>query len=129
MRPTMAGAAPSAKPAPFYRWVDYLDTSVLLAENAICVVVVGVMVLAAVPAVGNIVAQLLGTQLGAWAQRLDDVLLNGTIWAAFLGASFATRGRRHLAIDALGRLLPDRARRAGVAISATFGDLVAFALA
>ena len=49
----------------------------------------------------------------------SDVLMNGTIWAAFLGASFATRGRKHLAIDALGRLLPDRARRVMVAVGSS----------
>ncbi|MBK6535332.1 MAG: TRAP transporter small permease [Deltaproteobacteria bacterium] len=59
----------------------------------------------------------------------SDVLLHGTIWAAFLGASFATRGRRHLAIDALSRLLPDRGRRLVVGVSATMGAFVAFALA
>ncbi|MBI5517182.1 MAG: TRAP transporter large permease subunit [Deltaproteobacteria bacterium] len=59
----------------------------------------------------------------------SDVLLHGTIWAAFLGASFATRGRRHLAIDAVSRLLPDRGRRAVVALSSTLGAFVALCLA
>jgi tripartite ATP-independent transporter DctM subunit len=62
-------------------------------------------------------------------QTAGDVLLYWTIWAAFLGASFATRERRHLAIDALGRLLPDRVRRGVVAVAATFGAIVAFSLA
>jgi len=64
-----------------------------------------------------------------WLHSASDILLHGTIWAAFLGASFATRGRRHLAIDALGRLLPDRARRVVVAIASTLGAVVAFLLA
>jgi C4-dicarboxylate transporter, DctM subunit len=58
-----------------------------------------------------------------------EVLMHGTIWAAFLGASFATRGRKHLAIDALSRMLPDRGRRALVGISATLGAFVASTLA
>ncbi|MEI8256957.1 MAG: TRAP transporter large permease subunit, partial [Deltaproteobacteria bacterium] len=58
-----------------------------------------------------------------------EILQHGTLWAAFLGASFATRGRKHLAIDALGRLLPDRGRRAVVGIATTLGAVVAFAFA
>src|SRR5262245_34859303 len=121
----MAGAAPTAKPARFLRPLDILDRGILLAETSLCLVVVGVMVLFAVAAS---LAELFGIQ-NAVLQSAGDVLLHGTIWAAFLGASFATRERRHLAIDALGRLLPDRVRRAVVAVAATFGAIVAFSLA
>jgi TRAP-type C4-dicarboxylate transport system permease small subunit len=121
----MAGAAPTAKPAAFLRPLDILDRGILLAETSLCLVVVGIMVLFAVAASG---AELFGVQ-STVLQSASDVLLHGSIWAAFLGASFATRGRRHLAIDALGRFLPDRIRRAVVAVAATFGAIVAFALA
>jgi len=121
----MAGAAPTAKPARFLRPLDVLDRGILLAETSLCLVVVGIMVLFAVVASA---AELFGIQ-SAFLQSTSDVLLHGTIWAAFLGASFATRERRHLSIDALRRLLPDRVRRAVVAVSATFGAVVAFALA
>jgi tripartite ATP-independent transporter DctM subunit len=121
----MAGAAPTAKPARFLRPLDVVDRGVLLAETSLCFVVVGVMVLFAVAASA---AELFGIQ-NALLQSASDVLLHGTIWAAFLGASFATRERRHLAIDAFGRLLPDRVRRAVVATASTFGAIVAFALA
>jgi C4-dicarboxylate transporter DctM subunit len=192
----MAGAAPTAKPAPFLRPLDRLDRGVLLAESALSLVIVVFMLFAAVsesafrviqnwhlgariglcaalwlllvglklsgaptepaPAEG-LVKRLLGRDLprraavnqaiamfapaaivlGAateWLMRAvlpiaSDVLLHGTIWAAFLGASFATRGRKHLAIDALSRLLPDRGRRLVVGVSATMGAFVAFALA
>ncbi|MDP3214310.1 MAG: TRAP transporter large permease subunit [Deltaproteobacteria bacterium] len=192
----MAGAAPTAKPAPFLRPLDRLDRGVLLAESALSLVIVVFMLFAAVsesafrviqnwhlvariglcaalwlmlvglklsgaptepaPAEG-LVKRLLGKDLprraavnqaiamfapaaivlGAateWLMRAvlpiaSDVLLHGTIWAAFLGASFATRGRKHLAIDALSRLLPDRGRRIVVGVSATMGAFVAFALA
>jgi C4-dicarboxylate transporter DctM subunit len=67
--------------------------------------------------------------VGAVLPVAGEVLMHGTIWAAFLGASFATRGRKHLAIDALSRMLPDRGRRALVGVSATLGAFVAFALA
>ncbi|MCX7809108.1 MAG: TRAP transporter large permease subunit, partial [Deltaproteobacteria bacterium] len=55
--------------------------------------------------------------------------MHGTICAAFLGASYATRWRKHLAIDALGRLLPERGRRVLIGISSAIGAIVAFALA
>lgn len=192
----MAGAAPTAKPAPFLRPLDRLDRGVLLAESSLSLVIVVFMLFAAVsesafrviqnwptlarvglcagiwlllvglklsgaptepaPAEGLIKRYLgkdlprraavnqavmmfvpVALALGAVTERLmravlpiaSDVLLHGTIWAAFLGASFATRGRKHLAIDALSRLLPDRGRRLVVGVSATMGAFVAFALA
>src|SRR5688500_1584638 len=121
----MAGAAPTAKPAPFLRPLDILDRGILLAESTLCVVVVALMVLIAVL---ESTAGLFGLQY-TWLRSASDVLLYGTIWAAFLGASFATRGRRHLAIDALGRLLPDRVRRVVVAVASTFGSVISAALA
>src|SRR6187399_1798295 len=121
----MAGAAPTAKPAPFLRPLDVLDRGILLAEASLSLVVVGVMVLVAI-------IESTATLFHISHPALDsasDVLMHGTIWAALLGASYATRERRHLAIDALGRLLPDRTRRVVVAIAATFGAVVAFTLA
>jgi C4-dicarboxylate transporter DctM subunit len=192
----MAGAAPTAKPAPFLRPLDRLDRGVLLAESSLSFVIVVFMLFAAVsesafrviqnwPALARIglcsaiwlllvglklsgaptepapaealLERFLGKRLprraavtqavlffvpvalalGVVTEQLmravlpfaSDVLLHGTIWAAFLGASFATRGRKHLAIDALSRLLPDRGRRLIVGVSATMGAFVAFALA
>ena len=121
----MAGAAPTAKPAPFLRGFDIVDRGLLLAESSLSVVIVVVMVLMAV---ADSVGGVLGLQ-HPLLQSASDVLMHGTIWAAFLGASFATRSRKHLAIDALGRLLPDRARRVVVAVAATLGAVVALALA
>jgi tripartite ATP-independent transporter DctM subunit len=121
----MAGAAPTARPAPFFRPLDVLDRGVLLAEASLSLVVVAVMVLVAAL---DSMAALLHLQI-AWLHAAPDVLMHGCIWAALLGASYATRERRHLAIDALGRLLPDRSRRVVVAIAATFGAVVAFTLA
>lgn len=121
----MAGAAPTARPAPFLRPLEVLDRGILLAEVSLSLVLVGLMVLVAVV---DSIAALLGFH-HPWLRFSSDVLLHGTIWAAFLGASFATRGRRHLAIDALGRLLPDRSRRVVVAVASTLGAVVAFVLA
>ena len=199
----MAGAAPTAKPAPFLKPLDLLDRGVLLAESALSLVIVVLMLFAAVSdssikliqnlplvvragAIGGLWLLLFGLKLAGpasgvsrpgveeeslaqvtlrrlfkrevprekaattavlyalplaavlgfateWAMRAvqpaaSDVLMHGTIWAAFLGASFATRGRKHLAIDALSRMLPDRGRRFLVGVSASLGAFVAMAL-
>jgi len=121
----MAGAAPTARPAPFLRSLDIIDRGVLLAEVSLSLVLVGAMVLVAFV---DSVAALVGLQHPMF-RSASDVLLHGTVWAAFLGASFATRERRHLAIDALGRLLPDRMRRVSIAVASTFGAVVALFLA
>jgi tripartite ATP-independent transporter DctM subunit len=121
----MAGAAPTGRPAPFLKPLDLLDRGVLLAESALSLVIVMIMVFAAV---AESIAGLAGYR-SEILDRASDVLMHGTIWAAFLGASFATRGRKHLAIDAIGRLLPDRIRRAVVAVAATLGAAVAMSLA
>jgi len=121
----MAGAAPTARPAPFFRPLDVLDRGILLAEASLSLVVVAVMVLIAAL---DSAAALLHLSI-TWLHIAPDVLMHGCIWAALLGASYATRERRHLAIDALGRLLPDRTRRVVVAVAATFGAVVAFTLA
>lgn len=119
----MAGA-PTANPAPFLKPLDLLDRGILLAESSLSVVIVLVMV---VFGVADGVGSMLQIQ-HPLLRMAGDVLMHGTIWAAFLGASFATRGRKHLAIDALGRLLPDRGRRIVVAMSSTFGSVVSAAL-
>ena len=129
----MAGAAPTAKPAPFLKPLDTLDRGLLLAESALSLVIVMVMVLVAVADALTQIAGRFSPAIQAMMQpltsRSGDILQHGTLWAAFLGASFATRGRKHLAIDALGRLLPDRGRRAVVGIASTLGATVAFVLA
>jgi tripartite ATP-independent transporter DctM subunit len=138
----MAGAAPSAKPAPFLKPIDTIDRGVLLAESALSLVVVVSMV---AMAVGESAKGLLVMALTKWAspalvdafgqktanfsRYASDFLMHGTLWAAFLGASFATRGRRHLAIDVLGRLLPERGRHFIAAVANTLGAVIAFVLA
>jgi len=41
----------------------------------------------------------------AWA---DTFMQKATLWLAFVGASLATHGEKHIAIDVLGRILPKR---------------------
>ncbi|MDP3276470.1 MAG: TRAP transporter large permease subunit [Deltaproteobacteria bacterium] len=138
----MAGAAPGSKPAPFLKSLDFIDRSVLLAESALSVIVVLAMVFMAV---GESATRLIALALtrfstpetvtsflsrtGPFARVAGDFLMHGTLWAAFLGASFATRGRKHLAIDVIGRLLPPRAKHALAAIASSLGAVVAFTLA
>jgi TRAP-type C4-dicarboxylate transport system permease small subunit len=58
------------------------------------------------------------TQLGAsWANTAleelgfaDFILSKGTLWLAFLGASLAVRGDKHIAIDIVPRLVSPKAR-------------------
>jgi TRAP-type C4-dicarboxylate transport system permease small subunit len=51
------------------------------------------------------------------------------LWVAFLGAMLATRGRKHLAIDAVTRLLPRRLRNVVRIILDTLACFVSFLLA
>ncbi|MCA9603704.1 MAG: hypothetical protein KC417_16850, partial [Myxococcales bacterium] len=80
-------ASPTARPAPFFRPFDFLDRGILLAESALSFVIVITMVLVAFLAAA---AQLLGIDHPLLVRSVD-VQMHGTIWAAFLGASFATR--------------------------------------
>ena len=50
----------------------------------------------------------------AWAEPVGRA---GVLWLALLGALGATRRHRHIAIDALPRLLPPTARRAAWAVA------------
>ena len=43
---------------------------------------------------------------------IDQFLQKGTLWLAFLGASLAAQADRHIAIDALARVVPGRVRLA-----------------
>ncbi|MBL8682641.1 MAG: TRAP transporter large permease subunit [Myxococcales bacterium] len=138
----MAGAAPSSKPAPFLKPLDTVDRGILLAESAMSLVVVVAMV---AMAVGESGTRLMAMAINKWGTQatLDtfmqktasfsrfsgDFLMHGTLFAAFLGASFATRGRRHLAIDVLGRLLRPRGKHTMAAVANTLGSVIAFALA
>ncbi len=49
-----------------------------------------------------------------WAEPVSRI---GVLWLALLGALGATRARRHIAIDALARVLPPRGRRVAWAVS------------
>jgi TRAP-type C4-dicarboxylate transport system permease small subunit len=61
-----------------------------------------------------------------WA---DFILSKGTLWLAFLGASMAVHGDKHVAIDALPKLVSPRARMVMRIIVSLVGSVICFYLA
>lgn len=61
-----------------------------------------------------------------WAEPVGRI---GVLWLALLGALGATRSRRHIAIDALPRILPPRLHRAAWAVSQVAAGTVCALLA
>jgi TRAP-type C4-dicarboxylate transport system permease small subunit len=61
-----------------------------------------------------------------WA---DFVLAKGTLWLAFLGASLAVHGDKHVAIDALPRLVSPKARLIMRGLVGIIGGIFCFYLA
>jgi len=59
---------------------------------------------------------------------IDAVLQKGTLWLAFIGASLATHADKHIAIDALSRLMPGRVRTAVKGVVNLAAGITAFFL-
>jgi len=57
-----------------------------------------------------------------WADALNKYIV---LWIAMIGASVATRERRHITIDVASRLLPKRARAGVFAVTDLFSAVVA----
>ena len=74
-----------------------------LAENAVLVVLLGSLVLLAV---GQIILREL-FETGFF--RADELIKLLVLWLAMVGSIAATRDNRHIRIDALSHLLPDKA--------------------
>ncbi len=62
----------------------------------------------------------------SWA---DPVLQKGTLWVAFLGASLATHGDKHIAIDVVHRIVPPRVKRGMQGFVGLVAGVVCFCLA
>lgn len=60
---------------------------------------------------------------------VDVISRHMVLWIAFLGAMLATRSRQHIAIDALTRLIPSRARNSLRIVLDLLAAYVAFLLA
>jgi TRAP-type C4-dicarboxylate transport system permease small subunit len=65
----------------------------------------------------------------AWLDWADFILSKGTLWLAFLGASLAVHGDKHVAIDALPKLVSPRARVTMRAVVSVIGSVICFYLA
>jgi TRAP-type C4-dicarboxylate transport system permease small subunit len=89
------------------RWLQRLHR----AEDAL---LAGLLVALLLLAVGQILLRLLFDGGLEWA---EPVSRTGVLWLAMLGALGATRSRKHIAIDALPRLLRGGARRAAWSLS------------
>lgn len=95
--------------------LKWIDDGIARGEAAIAAFVLLLMILlAAVQALLHNLAS--GLEL-TWANAalteldwIDQFLQKGTLWLAFIGASLATHADRHIAIDALARVVPGRVR-------------------
>lgn len=92
-------------------------------ENAVLVVLLVALVALAC---GQIVLRNLFSVGIVWADGLIRLLV---LWLALLGAVAASGERRHIAIDALIRVLPERARLAADALRGLFAAAVCALLA
>jgi TRAP-type C4-dicarboxylate transport system permease small subunit len=110
-----------------------LDAGVAKVEGVIVVALLLSMVLvASAQALAFNVAQrgVESAQAALDALSWADVFLQkGTLWLAFLGASLATHGDRHISLDLLPRLVAPRLRAALRAFASLGAGLAALALA
>jgi len=93
-----------------------------LAENAVLVTLLGVLV---VLAGGQILLRQLDIAL-IWIDPLTRLLV---LWVAVFGAVAASRDDQHIAIDALSRFLPARGKLAAGAMAGLFASGVCAVLA
>ncbi len=102
----------------FGRFVGVIGRSVVRCEEVFFALLLGtLLVVGLVP----IVCRLLDLPGIAWSGPLSRQLV---LWVALFGASAATRDRKHITIDAIGHVLPARARLALRAGTELFGAVV-----
>lgn len=101
------------------RWLHRLHR----AEDLLLASLLGSLLLVSVL---QIALRLLFDSGMAWAEPVSRA---GVLWLALLGALGATRAGKHIAIDALPRVLPPAARRATWALSQLAAAAVTLALA
>jgi C4-dicarboxylate transporter, DctQ subunit len=93
------------------------------AEDGLLAALLGVLLLLAVLQIALRVFFNTGLE---WAEPVSRM---GVLWVALFGALGAARSHRHIAIDALPRLLPPVARRAAWAVTQLAAAVVCFLLA
>lgn len=98
---------------PTAAWLERADRLGRAIENLLlCLLLAGMLLLAG----GQILLRNLGGGGFAWG---DEALRIMVLWVAMLGGLAASRDNRHIAIDALARILPPRWQAlAGVLVSA-----------
>jgi TRAP-type C4-dicarboxylate transport system permease small subunit len=110
-----------------------LDEGIARGEAAIAaVVLISMICLAFGQAVLSNLAHGGAEFANAWLSQLswiDSVLQKGTLWLAFLGASLATQADKHIAIDALQRLMPKRVELSMKSVVSLASGAVAMGLA
>ncbi|NOX37658.1 MAG: TRAP transporter small permease [Calditrichaeota bacterium] len=82
--------------------LQYLDKGLYLVENSLIVLILGTMVLLAFLQV--VLRNFFSTGI-LWG---DIFLRHLVLWVGFIGASLATREKKHINIDVLTRILPKR---------------------
>ncbi len=65
----------------------------------------------------------------SWLSFADFIISKGTLWLAFLGASLAVRGDKHISIDIVPRLVSPRARVVLRGLASVIGGVICFFLA
>jgi TRAP-type C4-dicarboxylate transport system permease small subunit len=65
----------------------------------------------------------------AWLDWADFIISKGTLWLAFLGASLAVHGDKHISIDIVPRMVSPRARLMMRGFSSVIGGVICFFLA
>lgn len=101
------------------RWLNRLHR----AEDGLLAALLGALLLVSVAQIGLRLAFDSGLD---WAEPVSRA---GVLWLALLGALGATRTGKHIAIDALPRFLPPRARRATWVVSQLSAAAIALFLA
>ncbi|HVZ33306.1 MAG TPA: TRAP transporter small permease subunit, partial [Polyangiaceae bacterium] len=64
-----------------------------------------------------------------WIDWADFIISKGTLWLAFLGASLAVHGDKHISIDLVPRMASPRARVLMRGIASVIGSVICFFLA
>jgi len=104
-------------------WLERAERAGRLIENGALVTILSGMILLAS---GQIfLRNFLGSGF-AWA---DEALRLMVLWVAMLGAVVASREDRHISIDVLSRVLPERARNWVAALINAFTSIVSLILA
>lgn len=101
------------------RWLQRLHR----AEDALLAGLLGALLLVAVTQI------LLRWLVDGGLEWAEPVSRTGVLWLAMLGALGATRSHKHIAIDALPRLLPPALKRAAWAITQLAASLLCLAMA